>query len=156
WKKSTATTPAGRMASITPSPAGEPGSSARRTCYFGAFIRRYGAAMSIRFIGANPCVTLSASGGRVAFASVWRADWSERGSGRALVACHGGASRVVAPDAALRRWPAPRLTRHFPVVRRLPWPGPEIPRAPVGLEVDREAGMRAVAADVTVEIARPP
>lgn len=112
--------------------------------------------MSIRFIGANPCVTLSASGERVAFASVWRADWSERGSGRALVLWYGGATRVVAPDAALGRWLAQSFTRHFPEVRGLPWPEPEITLAPVGLELDLEAGMRAVAADVTVEIPGPP
>ncbi|MFG1943869.1 hypothetical protein [Nonomuraea sp. NPDC048826] len=112
--------------------------------------------MSIRLIGANPCVTLSAAGERVAFASVWRVDWSERGGGPALVLWHAGVTRVLAPDPGLGRWLAGGFTRHFPEVRGLPWPAPEVTRTPVELELDLEAGLRAAAADVVVEIPGPP
>jgi hypothetical protein len=112
--------------------------------------------MSVRFIGANPCVTLYSAGERVAFASVWRADWSERGSGRALVLWYAGATRVLATRAGLGRWLADAFTRHFPEVRGLPWPEPEVTETPVELELDLEAGLRAAAGDVVVEIPGPP
>ncbi|WP_156343033.1 hypothetical protein [Devosia sp. A16] len=41
--------------------------------------------MTLRLMGANPCVTLYDAGEAIAYASIWRVDWSLRGPGRALV-----------------------------------------------------------------------
>ncbi|MFG1696816.1 hypothetical protein [Nonomuraea sp. NPDC049309] len=112
--------------------------------------------MIVRLIGANPGLTLSLGGERVAFASVWRVDWSERGKGNALVLWHRGTTRVVAEDLELGAWLAGDFTRHFPEVRGLAWPAPELTKAPVDLELDLDEGLRATAADVTVEIPGPP
>nr|WP_055501416.1 hypothetical protein [Nonomuraea pusilla] len=112
--------------------------------------------MAIRLIGANPGLTVTGGGRRVAFASVWRADWSEAGSGRAVVLWHEGRTRAVGPDAELARWLAGEFTRHFPEVAGLPWPDPEVTVAPVDMELDLTAGLRASAADVTITIDGPP
>ncbi|MBV1851312.1 hypothetical protein [Catellatospora tritici] len=112
--------------------------------------------MSVRLMGANPGLTLfDESGERVAFASVWRVDWSERGSGTALVVWHDGAVRVVTEDAPLGRWLAADFTRHFPEVAGLPWPDPAVIRAQVDLDYDLSAGMVARAAGTVVEITTP-
>ncbi|MDI1461191.1 hypothetical protein QEZ54_09455 [Catellatospora sp. KI3] len=112
--------------------------------------------MSVRLMGANPGLTLfDESGARTAFASVWRVDWSERGSGSALVVWHDGAVRVVTEDAPLGEWLAADFTRHFPEVSGLPWPAPAVVRAPVELDYDLSAGVRARAAGATVEITGP-
>ncbi|TDE57194.1 hypothetical protein E1295_08700 [Nonomuraea mesophila] len=112
--------------------------------------------MSVRLIGANPGLTLSVAGERVAFVSVWRVDWSARGKGNALVMWHDGTTRVVAEDRELGAWLADGFTRHFPEVRGLAWPRPAFTRAPVDLELDLDKGLRATADDVTVEIPGPP
>lgn len=117
--------------------------------------------MSVLLVGANPGLTLyagssgSAAAERVAFVSVWRVDWSPLGAGRALVLWHEGRTRVVTEAPKLGRWLAEAYTRHFPEVEGLPWPEPELTEAPVALEIDLAAGMRAVAADVTVAVADP-
>ncbi|MGP3931132.1 hypothetical protein [Nonomuraea sp. KM88] len=112
--------------------------------------------MPVRLIGANPGLTLFVAGERVAFASVWRVDWSERGKGHALVMWRGGTTRIVAEERELGEWLAAGFTRHFPEVRGLPWPEPAFTRAPVHLELDLDKGLRATADDVTVEIPGPP
>ncbi len=109
----------------------------------------------IRFIGANPGLTLLDGEERVAFASVWRADWSERGAGLAVVVWHGGATRVVATDAGLGLWLAQDFTRHFPEVSGLPWPTPAVEVDDVRLELDLATGMHASARDLTVQIGPP-
>ncbi|HEX4818389.1 MAG TPA: hypothetical protein VFV66_37105 [Nonomuraea sp.] len=112
--------------------------------------------MTVRLMGANPGLTLFAGGERTAFASVWRVDWSERGRGNVIVLWHEGATRVIAQDATLGTWLAGEFTRHFPEVRGLEWPEPEVTEAPVIVELDLDKGLRALAADVIVEIPGPP
>jgi hypothetical protein len=112
----------------------------------------------VRLVGANPGLLLYAADGpdpRVGFASVWRVDWSVRGAGTALVLWHAGRTRVVTASPELGGWLAAEFTRHFPEVRGLPWPEPEITVAPVRLASDLARGVRAEAADVVVEIADP-
>ncbi len=115
--------------------------------------------MTIRLVGANPGLRLHRDGGDdeppVAFVSVWRVDWSAHGKGTAVVLWHAGHTRVVCARPELGRWLADGFTRHFPEVRGLPWPEPQVTEAPVDLELDLAAGMRARAADVEVEITEP-
>ena len=111
--------------------------------------------MSVRLIGANPGLTLFDEGRVVAFSSLWRVDWSERGAGDALVLWHDGRVRIVAPDVELGRWLADTFVRHFPEVVGLPWPEPNVTTAPVLLELDPATGVRAEAADVVLTITAP-
>lgn len=111
--------------------------------------------MTIRFIGANPGLTILEGDERIAYASVWRADWSERGAGRAIVLWHNGLTRVVATNAELGEWLAADFTRHFPEVAGLPWPDPVVETGEVHLELDLATGMTAVANDIRVELSGP-
>lgn len=114
--------------------------------------------MSIRLVGANPGLLLYAADGddrRVAYASIWRVDWSVVGMGTALVVWHAGDTRVVTAFPELGTWLAAEFNRHFPEVEGLPWPTPHLTVAPVDLEGDLARGVRAKGADVTVEIAEP-
>lgn len=108
--------------------------------------------MSVLLVGANPGLLLHDAGERVAFVSVWRVDWSARGSGAALVLWHDGAVRLLAPDPDLSGWLAEAFTRHFPEVAGLPWPEPTYERADVEVRMNLETGMRATAGDVEVEL----
>lgn len=115
--------------------------------------------MIVRLVGANPGLRLHTDGGDdeppVAFVSVWRVDWSALGRGNALVLWHTGRTRVVCARPELGRWLADSFTRHFPEVRGLPWPDPQVTTAPVELELDLACGVRASGADVEVEITEP-
>lgn len=114
--------------------------------------------MTVRLIGANPGLTLfpdDAGDVPVAYASVWRVDWSPRGTGTAVVLWQAGATRVITPSPELGRWLAEDFNRHFPELKGLRWATPEVTTAPVALELDLARGMRTVAADVEVEISEP-
>lgn len=112
--------------------------------------------MRVRLMGANPFVTLFADERAVAFASVWRVDWSERGPGRALVFGDADGVRVVSATPDLGEWLAESFNRHFTdVVADLPWSPPRITVAPVEFDLDLAYGLRAAGADVAVEIAGP-
>ena len=114
--------------------------------------------MTVRLVGANPGLLLHADGGGgppVAFVSAWRVDWSTHGRGSALVLWHAGRTQVVSPDPVLGEWLAAGFTRHFPEVRGLPWPPPEGTTAPVRMEIDLGAGMRAAGGGIEVEITDP-
>jgi hypothetical protein len=112
--------------------------------------------MAVLLVGSNPGLALhDGDGPPVAFASVWRVDWSVRGTGTALVLSHAGRVRVVTPVPDLGRWLADAFNRHFPEVAGLPWGEPEVTAAPVHLDLDLATGLRATAADVTVEISAP-
>lgn len=111
--------------------------------------------MTVRLVGANPGLLLYDGQQRTGFASVWRVDWSTRGAGTALVLWHAGRPRVLTEAPELGHWLAAEFTRHFPEVRGLPWPEPELTTAPVRLRSDLARGVRAEAADVTIEIADP-
>jgi hypothetical protein len=107
--------------------------------------------MGIVLVGANPGVLLRAGGEVTAFASVWQVDWSERGSGPAVVLWHAGRVRLLGPDAALGGWLADTFVRHFGEVAGLPWE-PAVEEAAVDLDLDLGKGLTAKAADVTVEV----
>lgn len=111
--------------------------------------------MAVLLVGSNPGLALHDGGALVAFASVWRVDWSVRGPGTALVLSHAGRVRVVTGAPGLGQWLAETFNRHFPEVADLPWSDPEITEAPVGLDLDPATGLHASAADVTVEISGP-
>jgi hypothetical protein len=108
--------------------------------------------MSLVLTGANPGVLLRADGAVTAFASVWQVDWSERGSGRALVLWHDGRVRLLGPDPGLSEWLAEEFVRHFGEVGGLPWEPAPPERADVEMDLDLGHGLTAKAADVTVEI----
>lgn len=113
--------------------------------------------MSIRLIGANPGLSLFVADGETpsAYASVWRVDWSERGSGNAIVVWHDGHLRVVGPNRELGEWLAGSFNRHFPEVRDLEWAEPEVTAAPVDFSSDLAKGIRAEGADIVVSIEDP-
>jgi hypothetical protein len=108
--------------------------------------------MTIVLTGANPGVLLKADGETTAFASVWQVDWSERGSGRAVVLWHAGRVRLLGPDPALSEWLADTFVRHFGEVDGLPWNPAAAERTEVELDLDLGRGLTAKAADVTVEL----
>lgn len=107
--------------------------------------------MGIVLVGANPGVLLRDGGEVTAFASVWQVDWSERGSGPAVVLWHDGRVRLLAPDPALAEWLAETFVRHFGEVDGLPW-STTVEEVPVELDLDLDRGLAAKAGDVTVEI----
>lgn len=111
--------------------------------------------MTVRLIGANPGMTVHADGRLRAFVSAWRADWSERGPGHALVLWHEGHTRVLGPTPDLGRWLAAEFTRHFPEVRAEHWPDPEPTITPMTWDQNLATGLTASAADVTVTITGP-
>lgn len=107
-------------------------------------------------MGANPCVTLYDGDRATAFASVWRVDWSLRGSGHALVLGVPGRIRIIGPDAALGAWLGAEFNRHFSnVTAGIAWSEPEFTVAPVAFELDLAEGLRAAADDVAVAITGP-
>lgn len=109
--------------------------------------------MRVRLIGANPFVTLYTGDKAVAYASVWRVDWSDSGAGNALVYGDGEQTRVVCPRPELGLWLAESFNRHFEdVCAGLPWHRPEVTVATVEFELDLAIGFRATAADVEVEL----
>lgn len=107
--------------------------------------------MGVVLVGANPGVLLRDSGIVTAFASLWVVEWSERGSGRALVLWHDGRVRLVGPDPALSGWLAETFVRHFGEVAGLPW-APMSERADVEVDLDLTGGLSASAADVTLSV----
>ncbi|MGY0235664.1 hypothetical protein [Longispora urticae] len=111
--------------------------------------------MTVRVICANPCLMLTVDDERVAFASAWRVDWSERGAGNALVLWHAGRPRVIAADPDLGRWLADDFVRHFTETKGLPWAGLEVTVADVTFELDLAVGLRAAGGGVEVTIGGP-
>ncbi|GAB3749154.1 hypothetical protein [Microlunatus parietis] len=112
--------------------------------------------MRVRLIGANPFLTLYRDGAPVAYASVWRVDWSERGAGHALVYGDAERVRVIGPDPDLGLWLAESYNRYFQdVCAGLPWHEPELIKAPVDWHLDLATGLRAKADDLEVEVADP-
>jgi hypothetical protein len=110
----------------------------------------------VRLLGANPCVTLYESERAVAFASLWRVDWSERGAGRAVIFGDTNGIRVIGPDPDLGGWLAGEFTRYFEdVLDGLPWSEPKVTVAPVELKQDLATGWRVSAGDVAVRIEEP-
>lgn len=108
--------------------------------------------MRVILCGANPGVRLFDGDVVTAFASVWVVDWSERGSGPAIVLWHNGAVRVLAEDPELGRWLERDFTRHFPEADGLPWPEPTPERATVEVRLDLGQGLSARAGDVEISM----
>lgn len=112
--------------------------------------------MTLRIMGANPCVTLYDGGRATAYASVWRVDWSLRGSGNALVLGTPERIRIIAPDTDLGGWLGVEFNRHLHSVSAgIGWREPEYTTAPVTFDLDHAEGFRATADDVSVEISGP-
>jgi hypothetical protein len=114
--------------------------------------------VTVLVVGANPGLTLFAADEDerpVGYASLWRVDWSPHGTGVALVVWHAGRTRVVSAAPDLGGWLASEFNRHFPEVRGLPWPEPEVTVAPVEMESDMAHGVRAEGADILLEISDP-
>jgi|SRR5215207_8973985 len=108
--------------------------------------------MTMVLTGANPGVLLKDGQAVTAFASVWQVDWSERGSGRAVVLWHDGRVRLLGPDPRLAEWLADTFVRHFGEVDGLPWQPAAAERTDVELSLDLGRGLTAKAGDVTVEL----
>lgn len=106
--------------------------------------------MRVILSGANPGVRLFDGEVVTAYASVWVVDWSERGSGRAIVLWHAGTVRVLADNADLGRWLERDFTRHFPEADGLAWPEPAPEQATVDVHLDLAHGLTARAGDVEV------
>jgi hypothetical protein len=108
--------------------------------------------MTVVLTGANPAVLLRVDGAVTAFASVWQVDWSEHGSGPAMVLWHAGRVRLLGPDPGLARWLAATFVQHFGEVDGLPWMPDPAERTGMELDLDLGRGLVARAGDVTVEI----
>lgn len=112
--------------------------------------------MTLRLMGANPCVTLYEGDRATAFASIWRVDWSLRGKGHALVLGTPERIRIIGPDAELGAWLGTEFNRHIRSVSAgINWSEPEFTLAPVQFDLDLETGLGASADDVAVEIYGP-
>ncbi|WP_199552065.1 hypothetical protein [Streptomyces sp. N35] len=112
--------------------------------------------MQVRLIGANPFLTLYLDGQPVAYASVWRVDWSERGCGHALVYGDAERVRVIGPDPDLGRWLATSFNRYFAdVTAGLPWREPQVESASLDWSLDLRSGLRAAAGGIEVVVADP-
>jgi hypothetical protein len=108
--------------------------------------------MTVVLTGANPGVLLREAGEVTAFASVWQVDWSEHGSGPAIVLWHAGRVRLLGPDPELAAWLAETFVRHFGEVAGLPWEPRPAETTDVQTDLDLGRGLVAKAGDVVVEI----
>lgn len=108
-------------------------------------------------IGANPGLTLFDSTGDIpiAYASVWRVDWSLNGSGNAIVIWHDQQTHVVCESSGLGLWLAEQFNRNFPETKDLYWPTPNLVSAPVKLELDLNNGLHAEGGGFGIEILGP-
>lgn len=117
--------------------------------------------MSVELIGANPIVTLTNQGERVAVASMWDVAWSTHGAGRAVLVWTDGdeSIRLLTPHEHLGGWLAQTFNRHFPEFEGLP----EI-AGPIDCDITEwhielhRARLEVVASDglrVTISISRP-
>src|SRR5688500_9513167 len=112
--------------------------------------------MTLRLMGANPCVTLYDGERATAYASVWRVDWSLRGCGHALVLGTPDRIRIIGPNAELGSWLGAEFNRHMASVSAgIGWSEPELTVAPVKFDLDLASGFNASADNVTVQITGP-
>jgi hypothetical protein len=107
----------------------------------------------VLLVGANPIVRLFDGDRPTVFASVWRVDWSTRGSGAAVVLWHADRVRVLGTDEALAAWLAEDFTRHFPEAAGLAWDASPVEITDIDLRLDLDKGLSVTAADVRVDIA---
>jgi len=106
--------------------------------------------------GANPYLTLYDADSAVAYASIWRVDWSVHGAGNVIVLWHAGTVRVLTDAPALGGWLEEHFVRRFDEATALPsWPSLELVEAPVEVVVDPGGGARATGAGVVVALGDP-
>jgi hypothetical protein len=112
--------------------------------------------MTLRLMGANPCVTLYENDRATAYASVWRVDWSLRGYGHALVLGTPERIRIIGPNAELASWLGDEFNRHLTRVSGgIGWSEPQLTVSPVRFDLDLARGLSVSADNVTVEITDP-
>ena len=105
------------------------------------------------FVGANPAALLWDGDQATAFVSVWQVDWSQEGSGGAIVLCRPGELRVLCDPPLLGRWLFDTFVSHSRELHHLERPArPTVERTPVKIDLDLTAGLRASAGDVSVHI----
>lgn len=103
-------------------------------------------------VGANPAVQLfDEDGSCTAYASVWRVDWSVRGSGRVLILWQPTGVTVLGRDKSLALWLTHEVVRYFPEVDGLAWPMVRFRSAEVSLDSSLSTGMVARAEQVAVD-----
>lgn len=104
--------------------------------------------------GANPFVTLYADGVPTAYASVWRVDWSVKGSGAAIILWHAGMLRILSDAPELAAWVEAHFVRHFEEATALrSWPEcARVEREHTRVRVDPASGAFASAGDVSVRV----
>src|SRR5437764_618095 len=96
------------------------------------------------FVGANPAALLWDGDQATAFVSVWQVDWSQEGSGGAIVLCRPGELRVLCDPPLLGRWLFDTFVSHFSELKHLERPArPTVERTPVKIDLDLTAGLRA-------------
>ncbi len=78
--------------------------------------------MPVKFIGANPCLTLFHDDARTGLLSAWEAEWSVQGSGRAVLVWTMGddSVRLLTPEPRLGTWLADSFSRYLPEFEGLP------------------------------------
>ena len=107
---------------------------------------------TLALVGANPAVTLIDGDEPVAFASLWRVDWSPRGSGTTIVLWYAGRVRVFGSDTEISRMVEADFTQYFPEVQDLAWSAPEFVAGPAVLRSSLSTGAVATAPGIEVEI----
>ena len=100
--------------------------------------------MTLRLMGANPCAVIYDGDRATAYASIWRVDWSQRGSGHALVLGTPDGIRIIGPDTALSAWLGSEFNRHLSASRLIAWTEPDLTVAPVEFDLDLGVGLRAM------------
>jgi hypothetical protein len=113
------------------------------------------AARRILLVGANPCVTLFDGEERTTFVSVWRVDWSPRGSGTAAIVWMDGAVRVYGANRALGAWLERTIVRWTPEALALDWSEPRFVETDVMVSTDLASGMSALSPGLAVLLRSP-
>src|SRR6478672_1413341 len=107
----------------------------------------------LAFVGANPSALLWEGPQATAWVSVWQVDWSQEGSGGAIVICREGELRVLCDPPLLGRWLFDSFVAHAAELAHFERPArPTVERASVKIDLDLTAGLSAAAADVSIHI----
>ena len=112
-------------------------------------------ARRILLVGANPCVTLFDGDAASTFVSLWRVDWSPRGSGTAAIVWMDGAVRVYGANRALGGWLERTIVRWTPEALALDWSQPAFVETDVILTIELGGGMSARAPGLAVMLRTP-
>jgi hypothetical protein len=113
------------------------------------------AARGILLVGANPCVTLFDGATPTTFVSVWRVDWSPKGSGTAAIVWMDGAVRVYGANRALGAWLERTIVRWTPEALALDWSEPRFVETDVTVTIDLASGMSAQSPGLAVLLRSP-